>query len=127
MIKLLGMRRGKDAQRFWNMAGASLPEATSPFEYVWTENGVVIQAVGLELRKGANDIRLPTPTLSQHVLLLAGLAAELQTAEGMSAFMPTGVLGQETAAKIGVRVVIKAKDATTYSGPVAIYHLLSDR
>lgn len=127
MIKLLGMRRGKDAQRFWNMAGASLPEATPPFEYVWTENGVTVVTTGLELKKGANDIRLPTPTLSQYVLLLAGLAAELQTAEGLSAFMPTGVLGQETAAKIGVRVVVTTREATTYSGPVAVYHLLSDR
>lgn len=129
MIKLLGMRRGKDAQRFWEMAGARLPDAPADtgFAYVWQETGVIIVAEGLELKKGVNDVRLPTPTLTSRVLLLAGLTPELQEAAGLTAFMPTAVLGDKTAASVGVRVVITAKEATTYTGPVASFHLLSDR
>lgn len=124
MIKLLSGRKDVEAMRYWNLAGAALPPEQMPFTYGWTKQGVIVQA-SLELKKGSNVISLPTPVLNDNVLLLVSIASELAEAE--KAVLNNFIFGRDSLDKTNIRMTITAKEAGTYTGPLAHYYLISDR
>jgi hypothetical protein len=85
------------------------------------------QRRGLELRKGENIIFLPVPVLSNNTLLLVSLTPSLFREGSLTSSLPITVWGKEACAEGAIPLIIKTKEATTYSGPLANYYLLSDR
>ena len=124
MLKTLGTRRGLDALNFLKLAGCSLPPETLHYKYDNTKQGVVVLAEEFEVGKGKCTFLLPKPNLSDSVLLMVALAPEFVEAFP-SAILPINIFDKNTIGAFGPAAIVTAKDAQSYTGPVAHYYLIA--